>query len=284
MKKIDKEEVFAAAYRIARKDGIRGVTHRAVIRELGGGSFALGPHIEAWKKEQKRSDDIPPYLADAAVRLATELWLIVKESVRAEQQGPLPLQTKIIAVDKPKKTILPVGTKNKRVAREIHYLIIKRAEAILSDFNRPMFGVEIYDNLPDGFKNKVSRDKMYRVLDAAKDSRLVHLKDILGTNDLRWWLRHLALPEGYINPEKKNYYKHVETDLSQKRQALGDLVEQAIELLVESGKPLHFDEVCTKLDTQKDIKNDFRRSLYRRSIYDKRYKRIRRHTYQASVK
>jgi hypothetical protein len=108
------------------------------------------------------------------------------------------------------------------------------------------------------------------------------MSEKFGVKDLRWWISDLALPVEFLNREKKKTnYKRVETKFALKRQTLGNLVNRAIAILIESGRPLHFDAICQMLHVPNDIKNDFRRSLYRRTIYDKRYKRIRRHTYQA---
>jgi hypothetical protein len=278
-KEVTKKEVFAAAYRVAIRNGIRGVTHRAVLEELGRGSFALGPLIEEWKRELKQAGDVPPYLAEAAIRQVTELWQLVKDSMRIEQQ--LQRHTHLSTKSKSEKVDSTFRVRKKRVPNELKYLVAKAAEEILLKFNRPMFGVEIYDNLPDSLKSKIHRDKMYRILDAAKDSQLVHMSEKFGVKDLRWWISDLALPAEYLKREKKTVYKRVETNFALKRLNLSDLVKRAIEVLIDSGKPLHFDLICQKLHIDNDIKNDFRRSLYRRSIYDKRYKKIRRHTYQA---
>jgi hypothetical protein len=81
----------------------------------------------------------------------------------------------------------------KRVPNEIRYLVPKKAEEILRNFNRPMFGVEIYDNLPDSLKSKVRRDKMYRILDRAGSVCLNSFSDLISGTSAEFRLPQSAV-------------------------------------------------------------------------------------------
>jgi hypothetical protein len=276
---VDRDAVFAACHRVARKSGVAAVTHRAVLKALGRGSFALGQHIEDWKKEQKRSGDIPPFLAEAAHRLVEELWRLVKDSMKIEKQNSRQLgpgkQTRSDDTSPSMRDSPPITRK------EARRLAVDSAEETITMFNRPMQAVEIYNGLPRDIRDRIRKDKMLSILVKAKSSsRLIQLRDRFAVNDSRWWMAGLALPEEFLR-RKKKIYKREETELALKRQSLDGLIEPTVEMLVESGEPLHFDVICQKLKVPNDVKKDFRRSLYRRSIYDERYNRIGHNIYQA---
>jgi hypothetical protein len=275
----NRDEVFAACDRLALKTGVAGVSHRAVLKELGRGSFSLGPFIEDWKNDKKRTDDLPPFLAEAAQRLVEQLWRLVKDSAGIENQSSRQSNPRKKTRSHGVVTITP-GSR-RFMAKEIRDLAAKRAEQVLTESNRPMRAIELHERLPPDLKKRIPENKMFRVLAIAKNSsRLIQLRDQFKVNSSKWWIADLALPEEFLRPRTKTY-KRKETELALTRRNHGDLIKSAITILVEAGEPLHFDVICQKLKVSNEVKADFQRSLYRRSIYSKQYKRIRSDTYQA---
>src|ERR1022692_2645988 len=158
---VDRDAVFAACHRVARKSGVAAVTHRAVLKALGRGSFALGQHIEDWKKEQKRSGDIPPFLAEAAHRLVEELWRLVKDSMKIDKQNWRQSEPgKQLRFDNTNPSTRDSPPLTPKEARR---LAVDLAEETITTFNRPMQAVEIYIELPQDVRDKIRKDKMLSI-------------------------------------------------------------------------------------------------------------------------
>lgn len=264
-----RNEVFAAAYRVALKKGVKAVSQRAVLAELGRGSFALGPLIEEWKREQLKAGEVPPHALQMATELVRELWQLAKHAAR-EEMAVTP------------HGALSRGSRRALSLQKRRLTLGEHVEQKLRSLNRPLLGAEIYRELPEDVRT-TQPDKMNRELMAAKAStHLVQLKDLYDTKDNRWWLSDVALPKEFLAGQKeKPAYTRVDTDLALKRQRLTQLTDKALELLGKSAEPMHIDAICAELKIDQDHRREFRRSLYRRSLYDQRIARTAQKTYAA---